>query len=306
MLTELKNGIYNVMPTFFKENDELDITRIVKHFEFLVNNEIKNFVFLGTTSETPTLSLDEMKILINKFNELKNDDLNFIYGVGGNDTKKVIQLIKDLNLQEFADCIMVAAPYYNKPSQRGLVQHFDFIFNNFKNCSFMLYNVPSRTGVNVEPETIFTLSKLNSNLIGVKEASGDINQITKLKYMLVSSNVKVFSGDDKIALPLYSVGCNGVISVASNVFPKEVLSIFKKLTIGDLNVANVINKELFEFYNLLFCDTNPVPLKFMLSLKYNDNYSHVRSPLCQLEEENKKLILQAIKNYYGNRIVIKI
>ena len=281
----MNSGIYTVIPTFFNKDNTINVEMIQIHLLELHRMGYNNFVFLGTTSETPTLSLEEMKEIVEIVVSVKRPKDTYVFGVGGNDPIKVKNIINYLNYINHADIIMLTAPYYNKPSQEGLITYFTDILQEYNNKKFMLYNIPGRTGVNVKPNTFKLIKQINSNFVAIKEASGDIKQIIEMVNIL--PEVKIFSGDDKLALPSYAIGTEGTISVASNLTPLINILYYSYLS-GDVIKAKKLNKVLDILYDNLFIDSNPVPLKFLLATKYqNDTYSLVRSPLIETSESNK-------------------
>lgn len=285
----MQSGTYTVIPTFFDKNNQLDLESLKNHVLTLYDNfKLKKYVFLGTTSETPTLSLDEMKQIKDFVISFKKSDMTYVFGISGNDPKKVINDIHYLDYKDDnVDVIMISSPYYNKPNQRGLILYFSEILSTFNEKKFMLYNIPGRTSVNINPSTFKILEDLFENFVGIKEASGDIKQFMDLIEKL--DRVKVFSGDDKLALPSYSVGSCGVISVYSNI-SSSVDTIWEKFSSNPLK-SKEINQESNKFYDLLFIDSNPVPLKYILSRKYNkDSNKLVRSPLVELTDKDKETI----------------
>ena len=284
----MNSGIYTVIPTFFNSDMSINVEMIQVHLLEQHRMGYNNFVFLGTTSETPTLSLEEMKEIVEVVGSVKRPKDTYVFGVGGNDPIKVKHTIDYLNYNKHADIIMLTAPYYNKPSMEGIIGYFTHIMKEYSNKKFMLYNIPSRTGVNVVPEAFKVLKELNDNFIAIKEASGNIKQIMDIIYLL--PDVKVFSGDDKLALPGYSVGTEGTISVASN-FTPLVGILYRLYFSGNVNKSRNLNNFLNKLNDLLFIDSNPVPLKYLLSKKYgNSSYSYVRSPLVETSMSNKKLL----------------
>ena len=289
----MNSGIYSVIPTFFSSDMTINVEMIQVHLLEQHRMGYNNFVFLGTTSETPTLSLDEMKEIVEVVVNMKKSTDTYVFGVGGNDPKKVKNIINYLNYTKHADIIMLTTPYYNKPSQKRNNWVFHSYHDEYSDKKFMLYNIPSRTGINVLPETFKTLKELNDNFIAIKEASGDIKQIMDIIYLL--PNVKVFSGDDKLALPGYSVGTEGTISVASN-FTPLVRMLYKFYCDSDLRNCKNLNAILNDLNDNLFIDSNPVPLKYLLAKKYqNIDYSFVRSPLTDTSIVNKNSLDSVFK-----------
>lgn len=282
----MNSGIYTVIPTFFNDNMNVDINMLEKHMKYQHELGYTNFVFLGTTSETPTLNIEEMKTIISKVTSMKRDGDTYVFGISGNDPSKIINNMIELNYIEVADIIMLSSPYYNKPSQNGLISFFSMILSKFSEKKFMLYNIPGRTGVNIKPDTFHVISMLHKNFIAIKEASGDIKQIMDTIIML--PNIMVFSGDDKLALPGYSIGTAGTISVASNVTSLVNLLYHTFTTHNTPKVSKEINSIMNNLNDTLFVDSNPVPLKVILSKIHDSRIMKiVRVPLVKSLMETK-------------------
>jgi len=280
-------GVYSVIPTLF-DNNKVDLISIKNLITFQIKSGIKNIVLLGTTSETPTLDDNEQQDIAKFVWENFRDKVNIIIGIGGNNTKSTIE--NGIKLKEYCNSFMVTVPYYNKPSQVGIYQHFLTISKFFYDKSIMLYNVPSRCGVSMSPEIVAELFKANSNIKAIKEASGNVNnsiQILKL------CDIVVLSGDDSLTLPILSIGGKGVVSVASNIVPKKITSLVHKFLNNELSEAIKINLELFNLFKNLFIDTNPVPLKYMLKQLGLCKDCSVRLPLVEIENND---ILLTLKN----------
>jgi 4-hydroxy-tetrahydrodipicolinate synthase len=282
-----------VLPTFFDNENMVDFKLMLKHLLTLLESGVKHFVFQGTTSETPTLQKETNEIMrINQYLIENTSDYQYtkILGIGGFDTFQVIKDIHDLQYQRYCDMIMLSPPYYNKPSQEGIFKHYEIITKTYPTTKFMVYNVPSRTGVNIEPLTMIRICKLD-NVVAIKEASGNISQIMEVKYLLDKNGldkIKLYSGDDGMTLPVLSIGGAGVVSVLGNLYPKTML---RMLSYNDKDAVISINNKLLPYYKLLFIESNPVPLKYLLSLKYQEpSMTNVRLPLVNLTSENRELL----------------
>jgi len=200
-------GVITVIPTFFTIDNRIDHNAIVNHINKQTNSGIKQIVIFGTTSETSTLSDLEKTSILNSIKGGINEKIKIIIGLSGNNTPDIVKEAR--KLEESCDAFMLSAPYYNKPSQEGIYQHFKQIVSTI-NKDFIIYNVPSRCGVNIEPETIARLFIDFPNIKAIKEASGSIQQVIKIKSLC---NIKILSGDDELTLPFMSIGACGVISV---------------------------------------------------------------------------------------------
>jgi 4-hydroxy-tetrahydrodipicolinate synthase len=277
-------NVITVIPTFFDELNNVNIIQIKKHINNQIELGIKTIVILGTTSEAPTLTIEEKLMIINNIYDEFKDKISIIVGVGGFDTKSVIDEINLYNGLYHA--LMISAPYYNKPTQDGLFQHFSHIISSIRKPT-ILYNVPSRTGVNIEPETIAKLyQNFKNEIIGIKEASGSIQQLIKTKSLC---DVNILSGDDELILPFMAVGAIGVISVVSNIVPEEMILMVEHFKEGNRIEAIKIFYELYKLMKICFIETNPVPLKFLLSEINKEILPKVRLPLVELQDTNKKL-----------------
>jgi len=235
---------------------------------------------LGTTSEAVTLSKDEKNAVVNFFIETVNNRVPIMLGVGGNNTQEVVNTIKS-NSFEGIDSILSVAPYYNKPQQKGLYYHFKTIADASP-VPVYLYNVPSRTSVNISAETTLKLATEVKNIAGIKEASGDLGQIMEI-LKNKPADFKVLSGDDILTLPMLSLGAEGVISVVANAFPGEYSRMVKNGMKGDFTAARKNHYQLLEIINTLFVDGNPSGIKAALDiLGYCKN--NVRLPLVKVNK----------------------
>lgn len=296
-----------VVPTFFDSDNKVDFGLMYDHLKHLFDSGVRSFVFQGTTSETPTLRSSEIQTINHKMLAVLSNlcpdktKLKLIFGVGGFDTSKVIEDIEHYGYQEKADIVMLSAPYYNKPTQEGIFHHYRTITEKFPDVDFMVYNVPSRTGVNIEPVTMMRICKLK-NVVAIKEASGSISQIMELNHLLKLNHledIKLYSGDDGLTVPVLSIGGSGVISVLGNLMPKVMLRLVSEFNdYVDTALVHKYNNDLVPFYKLLFVESNPVPLKYLLSLKYQDkNYYNVRLPLVVLSEKSQEELFNLHYHY---------
>jgi len=283
--------IITVIPTIFTFNNRINIQSMFHHIDHQCDKKINTIIILGTTSESSTLSIAE-KIYISKsiWNKF-NDRLRIIIGVGGTDTMSILN--ETNKLQNYCDAFLISSPYYNKPTQEGLFQHFNYIISRIPK-RFILYNIPSRTSVNIDPETIARINdKFKNKVIGIKESSGNISQVIKLKKI---STITILSGDDELSLPLLSIGAVGVISVVSNILPKEMLNLLESFKKGDIKTSVDNFYEIVPFIKACFIETNPAPIKYFLKLKYGFN-DKVRLPLVKLNKKNQSSLK---KLYYLN------
>jgi 4-hydroxy-tetrahydrodipicolinate synthase len=291
------NSVITVIPTFFTDDNEVDYDAISKHIEKQYESDIRTIVILGTTSETPTLNLEEKINIASMVWESFHEKMNIICGVGGFNTPDVFK--EACALESFCNAIMISAPYYNKPSQEGIYQHMSHIISNLDK-DFVLYNVPSRCGVNMEPETIARIFNEHKNVKAIKEASGSVEQVIRIKSLC---NICVMSGDDALTLPFMSVGATGVISVASNAIPRQMLMMVNAYTSGNFSVAKDVFYKWYPIMKLCFIESNPVPIKYILH-KFNNsnqhNYENVRLPMVKLSNQSKQKINEYIDAMYAS------
>lgn len=263
-MTQTKfKGLGIALVTPFKEDESVDFEALGRLLDYQIQNGVDYIVALGTTAETPTLSEDE-KREVRKFVLAKvNGRVPVVLGVGGNNTRAIVETLKNDDM-EGIDAILSVVPYYNKPSQEGIFQHYSAVAEASK-VPVILYNVPGRTGVNMTAETTLRLARKYDNIVAIKEASGNIvqmNDIIKNK----PKDFMVISGDDGITYPLITMGAVGVISVIGNAFPKEFGKMVRLALQGDYPSAREIHHRFTELFDLLFVDGNPAGAKCMLSI----------------------------------------
>jgi 4-hydroxy-tetrahydrodipicolinate synthase len=277
-------GVITVIPTFFTNDNRIDHNAIVNHINKQINNGIKQIVIFGTTSETSTLSDLEKTSILNSIKGSIDEKTKIIIGLSGNNTPDVLKEAR--KLEDSSDAFMLSAPYYNKPSQEGLYQHFKHIVTNIKK-DFIIYNVPSRCGVNIEPETIARLYNDFNNIKAIKEASGSIQQVIKIKSLC---NITILSGDDELTLPFMSIGASGVVSVISNIAPTEMIYMVEQFKNNNILEARSTFYTIQKLIKLAFIDSNPVPIKYLLNRTNNFINEKVRLPLVELNIESKVII----------------
>ncbi len=281
-------GTGTAMITPFDEDMNVDYLSLKKFTRFQVDEGINALIVLGTTGEAPTIDENERSKIIENVVDEVNGKIPVIVGTGTNDTKKVVILNKAAEKLK-VDGLLIVNPYYNKGTQQSLIEHYKYISERTV-LPILLYNVPSRTGMNVLPETVISISEQCKNVIGVKEASGNISQIGKL-FALRKPGFRIYSGNDDQTLPIMAFGGSGVISVFSNVFPKQMTELTNSLLKNDMNTAQQLNKKYLKFMDDLFVETSPVPVKYAVSLLgYCKNV--LRLPLTSASQ-NTKLLLKA-------------
>ncbi len=274
------------------KNGEIDFESYKGLIDFHIKNRTDGILTCGCTGEPATLSMEEHKQLIKFTVDVVKGKIPVIAGTGSNNTKESLELTSFAK-EVGCDAALLITPYYNKPTQKGLYLHYKTIAENV-DIPLILYNVPSRTGISILPETVAELSKIK-NIVGIKEASGSLDQICKI-ISLVDKDFFVLSGDDALTLPIISVGGKGVVSVASNIVPKEMSDMVRYALNGDIEKARQIHYNLYPIFKILFIETNPIPVKTALSLMgmIKDEW---RLPLTPPSDENYKKIEETIKKY---------
>lgn len=249
-------------------------------------------VVCGTTGESATMPDAEHLSAIEYCVKRVAGRVPVIAGTGSNDTRHCIELSRGAEALG-ADALLLVTPYYNKTTQRGLIQHYTMVANAVK-LPIILYNVPSRTGVNIQPKTLKELSKVE-NIVAVKEASGDISQVAKIA-QLCGDDMTIYSGNDDQIVPILSLGGKGVISVLSNVAPKQTHDIVDCYLKGDVADSLRLQLEAIELVDALFIEVNPIPVKTAMNM-LGYNAGSLRMPLYEMSEENKEVLRKAMKNY---------
>ena len=260
--------------------------------EFQISNETDSIIVCGTTGESATLNHEEHCKVIQYCVEKVNGRVPVIAGTGSNDTKYALEL--SLEAQKLGvDALLSVTPYYNKTSQSGLIKHYNYIADGV-DLPIILYNVPSRTGCNIIPETYLELSK-HPNIVGIKEANGDISSVVKT-ISLCEDNIDIYSGNDEQAIPIMSVGGKGVISVFANICPKISHDICSKFLSGDIKESNKIQRKYYELMSDLFCDVNPIPVKAAMNI-LGFECGECRMPLDNLNSSNFEKLKNAMRKY---------
>ncbi|MGM9832744.1 MAG: 4-hydroxy-tetrahydrodipicolinate synthase [Candidatus Limisoma sp.] len=257
-------GMGVALITPFKADKSIDFPALAKLLEYIIQNKADYIVVLGTTAETATLTEAEREQVKTFVVERVNSRVPLVLGVGGNNTKAVTDYLRQNDLSAFS-AILSVVPYYNKPSQEGIYQHYKAIAEASP-LPVILYNVPGRTGVNMTAETTLRLAKNFTNIIGVKEASGNITQMDDI-IKNKPADFMVISGDDGITFPLITLGAVGVISVIGNAFPREFSRMVRLALEGDFANALLIHHRFTELFSLLFVDGNPAGVKCLLNAK---------------------------------------
>ena len=284
-------GAITALVTPFK-NGQVDEEALRNLIEFQIANGVDGLVPCGTTGESPTLSHDEHDRVIEMTIDAAKKRVPVIAGTGSNSTAEALRLTRHA-YEAGANGALIACPYYNKPTQEGLYQHFELIAKNVP-IPIIPYNIPGRTGINMSPELIARLAKI-SNIVGIKEASGSINQMSNI-INLCDKDFAVLSGDDIFTLPLMAIGGAGVISTISNVAPADMAGLVDAFAAGDMSRAQALHHKMSKLIDALFIEVNPIPVKAALALMGKIEYEY-RLPLCKMAEANFEKLKKIMINY---------
>lgn len=285
----LFEGCATALVTPFK-NGQVDFDALGNLIDHQIKGGIKTIVLLGTTSEASTLEFEEEDKIIEFAKARINGRAKIIIGTGSNDTKTAIQRSIDAKKMG-ADGLLVVTPYYNKCTQKGLVAHYKAITDAVQ-IPVLAYNVPGRTGMNLTPETALALSA-NPYIVGLKEASGNFDQIVRLANVL-KGKMALYSGEDGFDFVYLALGATGMISVTANAFPKEKVALYDAMKKGDFIKARELHNKMLEMNNALFCEVNPIPVKAMLH-HLGLCSDEMRAPLTTIEEANRERLIAAYK-----------
>lgn len=276
-------GVFTALITPFEEDGSIDESALGRLVEFQIKNKIDGLVPCGTTGESPTLSHEEHKKVIELVIEFANGRVPVIAGTGSNSTDEALSLTMHAK-ESGADASLQVAPYYNKPTQEGFYRHFKKIADEI-DLPMIIYNIPGRTSANIETATLMRLAN-HKNIIGVKEASGSLPQMMDVLAQK-PENFCVLSGDDNLTLPLISVGGVGVISVVGNLIPKEMSEFVHYSLDGDLEKARNLHYKLLPLFKAIFIETNPIPIKSAMAMRGLCKEVY-RLPLCEMQTQNKE------------------
>lgn len=268
--------------------DGIDFAALTTLLEKQVSGGVAGVVPCGTTGESPTLSHDEHRRVIAHCVEVVRGRVQVIAGCGSNATREAVELTR-FAAEVGADATLQVVPYYNRPAQHGLFEHFAAIAEAAP-IPVMLYNIPGRSGVDLLPETVLRLAEI-ANIVAIKEATGSLIRTSEL---CVAGGLDVLSGDDTLTLPMMAVGARGVVSVASNVVPEQVVALCAAVAQGDMGLARALHHRLWPLFRALFCDSNPVPVKYALGHLGLCGDS-VRAPLAPMQEANAERVSRAVE-----------
>ena len=279
--------------TPFLANGEVDYDTFRDQIEYQIQNGTDAIIVCGTTGEASCLSHEEHLDCIKFCVEVVNKRIPVIAGTGSNCTETAIYLSTEAE-KYGVDGLLVVTPYYNKATQKGLIEHYTMVANSVK-LPIIMYNVPSRTGCNILPDTAAKLCKNVPNIVGIKEASGDISQVAKVA-LLCGDDIDIYSGNDDQIVPILSLGGKGVISVLSNIAPKQTHDICQAFFDGDTAKAAKLQIEAIPLVGALFCEVNPIPVKKAIELQGRDT-GVVRRPLTEMEPQNADRLQKEMQAY---------
>jgi len=276
------------------KNGEIDFDTLKKLIEFHIKNWTNAILVVWTTGESPTLSFEEHKELVKQAVKFADKRIPIIAWTGASSTEEAIDLTLAAE-KDWADASLQVVPYYNKPTQQGIYQHFATIAKETK-LPLILYNIPSRTGVEMKVETFAKLYKEFDNIIWIKEATGKVTNISEIINQ-TDENVIILSWDDTLTLPMMSVWAKWVISVVNNIIPKEITQMCKLANQWNFTEASKIHKKYWTLFKAMFIETNPIPVKTAMHLMWLLEKLEFRLPLCEMEPENQEKLKNILKNY---------
>lgn len=285
------SGVAIVTP--MKDNLEVNYDKLEELIDFHVKGGTDCIVIAGTTGEGATLSMEEHRNVIRAAVEFTRHHIPVVAGTGSNCTKTAIQLTQEAE-EDGADGALIVTPYYNKATQTGLIKHYSQIASETK-LPIILYNVPGRTGCNIQPETVATLVRENENIVGLKEATGNMAQASKTMY-LCDGKLDLYSGEDGLVVPLMAIGGIGVISVIANIAPQQTHDMCASYMAGDREKALELQMKSLPLVDALFSEVNPIPVKRALNL-LGMEVGSLRAPLCEMSDANAAVLKQAMVEY---------
>ena len=290
--TQLKfTGTYTAIVTPFKRGGELDDAALERLIKSQIKGGVDGIVPVGTTGESPTLDYEEHIQVIERSVELAKGKVKVLAGTGGNSTSEAVYLTQAAE-QAGADGSLQVAPYYNKPTQEGLFQHFKAVADATK-LPIILYSIPGRCGIEIGVDTSKRLAGACKNVVGIKEAGGNADRVSQLRAAL-GPRFTILSGDDSLTLPFMAVGAHGVVSVASNVIPKQVVQMVRAFASGKVAAAKKLHEQFYPLFKDLFIETNPVPIKAALAMlgMIEEEY---RLPLVAMNPKNREIMGATLK-----------
>jgi len=286
-----KGSIVAIVTPF--HNGGVDERKLRDLIDFQIKNGTSGILPCGTTGESATLNFDEHEKVIEVVIDQVNKRVPVIAGTGSNSTQEAIKLTQQAACAG-ADASLQVSPYYNRPTQRGLYEHFKAIAQSVK-IPIILYNIATRTGVNIEPETIAKLAHDCKNIVAVKEASGSLDQMSRIRQLCPKEFI-LMSGDDSLTLPVLSIGGTGIISVVANIVPNDVANLVEAFARGDLKGAQVLHFKLLPLVKAVFLETNPIPIKTAMGLLGMCD-EDLRLPMCSMSADNLEKLKIALRDY---------
>jgi 4-hydroxy-tetrahydrodipicolinate synthase len=285
-------GTFTALVTPFRDG-AVDFVAFEKLIEAQIAGGINGLVAVGTTGESPTLLHEERESVIRKCIEFAKKRCTVLAGTGSYSTRDAIEATKQAEAMG-VDGALIVSPYYNKPSQEGLFRHFKSIADA-TSLPIVLYNIPSRCGVDIGADTVLRLANACRNIVSIKEASGSVERVSELRHRLPES-FTILSGDDSLTLPFMAVGAVGVVSVASNLLPAEVSGLVNAYGSGDFKRAEILHRRLFPLFKDLFIEPNPVPVKTALAWR-GVMSAEVRLPLCEMTQANQERLRKTLQAF---------
>ncbi len=285
--------VITAMVTPFNKKREVDYDKVTELVKHLVKNGSDSILVTGTTGESPTLTHEEELEILSTAKRAAENKANVIMGAGSNSTDTAVLMSKKA-AKEGADAILSVVPYYNKPSQSGMIAHFSAVAESV-DIPVILYNIPSRTGVNMSVETVKFLAEKYKNIVAIKQSFGDMDAVSDLRREC-PEDFAIYSGDDSLTLPMLSLGAEGVISVASHLYGKEIKTMIHNFKTGNFNIAKNMHLKLYPVFKQLFMAPNPVPVKAALE-KTGLISAFVRRPLIELTEEQKSELFAVLEQF---------
>jgi 4-hydroxy-tetrahydrodipicolinate synthase len=289
-------GTTVAMVTPFTPDDKLDEKGMRENMNYLIEKGVNGLLAAGTTGESATITHQEQKKMMEILVDEARGKVAAVAGAGSNSSKEALDLVKYAE-DVGANYALVITPYYNKPQPHGLYEHYKML-NESTNIPIIVYNVPSRTGTDIDVDTIGKVAQLD-NIVGIKEANPDLDKVSQtiqiINHLGLGNDFQVISGNDNLTLPMISQGCVGVISVVANVDPARMSELVKKALEGDFEGAQKLHYQLYDLMKVLFIESNPVPAKTALNMMHRPA-GHVRMPLAPLKEENKKKLEKVLRD----------
>ena len=285
--------VITAMVTPMNKKREIDYNNVEKLTKHLIGHGSDAVLVCATTGESPTLTHEEEVELISTVKRASANKVKVIAGAGSNSTETAVMSAK-LAQKEEVDAILSVVPYYNKPSQKGIIEHFSAVAEAVE-TPIILYNIPSRTGITMQPKTIGYLANKYSHIVALKQSCSDMDMLSEIK-TLVPDDFVIYSGDDSLTLPMLAIGAHGVISVASHLFGSEIKSMIRNFKTGEILAARNMHKKLFPVFKSLFAAPNPVPIKAALAQKGLIE-EYVRRPLTELSDDEKFILFTVIEQF---------